>query len=79
MEVPKAYDGVKRGKTANQWFTQMGLYITMNANGFDNEDKALIWVIYNMEGKAVDWATPIIDDITSNKPSTPKNMKDLSS
>ncbi|CCO34659.1 hypothetical protein RSOLAG1IB_09780 [Rhizoctonia solani AG-1 IB] len=77
MEVPKPYDGIKRGKAAEQWFTQMGLYIVMNRDRFDNEDQALIWILYNMEGKAADWATPIIDDITSNKPGAPKDVKEL--
>ncbi|CEL53690.1 hypothetical protein RSOLAG1IB_11425 [Rhizoctonia solani AG-1 IB] len=30
-----------------------------------------------MEGKAADWATPIINDITSDKPGAPKDVKDL--
>jgi hypothetical protein len=30
-----------------------------------------------MEGKAANWATPIIDDITSNKPGAPKDVKEL--
>ncbi|CCO35278.1 hypothetical protein RSOLAG1IB_12582 [Rhizoctonia solani AG-1 IB] len=77
MEVPKPYDGVKRGKSAKQWFTRMGLYIVMNKDRFDNEDQALIWILYNMEGKAADWGTPIIDDITSNKPGAPKDVQEL--
>ncbi|CCO34666.1 hypothetical protein BN14_08771 [Rhizoctonia solani AG-1 IB] len=77
MEVPKPYDGIKRGKSAKQWFTRMGLYIVMNKDRFDNKDQALIWILYNMEGKAADWATPIIDDITSNKPGAPKDVKEL--
>ncbi|CCO33219.1 Retrotransposon-derived protein PEG10 AltName: Full=Embryonal carcinoma differentiation regulated protein [Rhizoctonia solani AG-1 IB] len=77
MEVPKPYDGTKRGKAAEQWFTRMGLYIVMNKDRFDNEDQALIWILYNMEGKAADWATPIIDDITSDKPGAPKDVKEL--
>jgi hypothetical protein len=77
MEVPKPYDGIKRGKSAEQWFTRMGLYIVMNRDRFDNEDQALIWILYNMEGKAADWATPIIDDITSDKPGAPKDVKEL--
>ncbi|CCO35574.1 similar to pol polyprotein [Rhizoctonia solani AG-1 IB] len=77
MEVPKPYDGVKRGKSAEQWFTRMGLYIVMNKDRFDNKDQALIWILYNMEGKATDWATPIIDDITSDKPGAPKDVKEL--
>ncbi|CEL63575.1 hypothetical protein RSOLAG1IB_12694 [Rhizoctonia solani AG-1 IB] len=77
MEVPKPYDGVKRGKAAKQWFTCMGLYIVMNKDCFDNKDQALIWILYNMEGKAADWATPIIDNITSNKPGAPKDVKEL--
>jgi hypothetical protein len=44
----------------------MGLYIVMNKDQSDNKDQALIWILYNMEGKAANWATPIIDDITSN-------------
>jgi hypothetical protein len=55
----------------------MGLYIVMNRDRFDNKDQALIWILYNMEGKATDWATPIIDDITSNKPGAPKDVKEL--
>ncbi|CCO35135.1 hypothetical protein RSOLAG1IB_11237 [Rhizoctonia solani AG-1 IB] len=77
MEVPKPYDGIKRGKVAEQWFTRMGLYIVMNRDRFDNKDQALIWILYNMEGKAADWATPIIDDITSDKPGAPKDVKEL--
>ncbi|CCO33428.1 hypothetical protein RSOLAG1IB_11599 [Rhizoctonia solani AG-1 IB] len=77
MEVPKPYDGVKRGKSAKQWFTRMGLYIVMNKDQFDNKDQALIWILYNMEGKAANWATPIIDDITSDKPGAPRNVKEL--
>ncbi|CCO33949.1 hypothetical protein BN14_08038 [Rhizoctonia solani AG-1 IB] len=75
MEVPKPYDGIKRGKSAEQWFTWIGLYIVMNRDHFDNKDQALIWILYNMEGKAADWATPSLTISPAISQGPPKTSK----
>ncbi|CAE6441400.1 unnamed protein product [Rhizoctonia solani] len=77
MDVPKPYNGATNGQVADQWLTCMALYIAMNKNQFKNEEQRMVWVLYNLEGKAADWATPIIGEIMGQKITAPWNMNDL--
>ncbi|CAE6376154.1 unnamed protein product [Rhizoctonia solani] len=49
----------------------------MNENCFKNKEQRMVWVLYNLEGKVADWASPIIGEVMGQKATAPQNMNEL--
>ncbi|KAF8685725.1 Retrotransposon gag protein [Rhizoctonia solani] len=74
MELPDPYKGDTRGQKAMQWLDHMLLWVALHQDQFNKEEQMVVWILYHMEDKAVDWALHIIGTIIKGETNAPTTI-----